>query len=131
MPNPYKNKNILHEHKTKNDPPPKTCNCRRGNICPLGGNCLIESVIYQAEVKDQNSNSEKYVGLTKNSFKQRMWGHHSSFRHAKNRKSTTLSEHVWSLKDQGIDFELNWSILSRARKYHPGSKSCGLCLREI
>ena len=43
----------------------KTCNCRQKNTCPLNGNCLQSSVMYQAIVKRKDNNtSETYIGLT-------------------------------------------------------------------
>ena len=32
--------------------------------CPLQGNCLVNSVIYKAEVSDSNQNLQTYTGLT-------------------------------------------------------------------
>ena len=48
----------------------KTCNCRQKNACPLDGNCLQPSVIYQATVtRKDNDTTETYIGLTENDFK--------------------------------------------------------------
>ena len=82
----------------------KTCNCRQKNTCPLDGNCLQSSVIYQATVtrKDHNT-TETYIGLTENDFKTRYRNHTTSFRHAKHRNSTELSKHIWNLKDNNIE----------------------------
>ncbi|CAH3158957.1 unnamed protein product [Pocillopora meandrina] len=33
----------------------KTCNCRQKNNCPLNGNCLQSSVVYQATVISSNN----------------------------------------------------------------------------
>ena len=61
----------------------KTCNCRQKNTCPLDGNCLQSSVIYQATVKRKDNNTtETYIGLTENDFKTRYRNHTASFRHA-------------------------------------------------
>ena len=66
----------------------KSCNCRQKNACPLNGNCLQSSVIYQATVKRHDtSTSETYIGLTENDFKTRYRNHIASFRHAKHRNS--------------------------------------------
>ena len=47
---------------TKNN---KTCNCRQKNVCPLNGNCLESSVVYQATVtRNDNNTAETYIGLT-------------------------------------------------------------------
>ena len=55
------------------------CNCRDPNQCPLDGNCLQKSIIYQATI---NSNNEEkiYIGSTANTFKTRFNGHTNTFR---------------------------------------------------
>ena len=63
------NKKTLERKKKKEerDNPRKTCNCRNPNKCPLKGQCLRESIIYQATVTTYESNcKETYIGLTKN-----------------------------------------------------------------
>ena len=78
---------------------PPGCNCTgQMGPCPLDGGCLIDSVVYGAEVIDENQNSETYTGLTSNTFKKRFYGHRSSFLHEDEEHETTLSSHIWSLK---------------------------------
>ena len=92
----------------------KSCNCRQNNTCPLNGNCLQSSVIYQATMKrNDNSTSETYIGLTENDLKTKDRNHTASFRHTKHRNSTKLSKHIWTLKTatltslfHGISFHL-------------------------
>ena len=109
----------------------KTCNCRQKNKCPLNGNCLQSSVIYQATViRTDNNTSETYIGLTGNDFKTRYRNHIASFRHAKHKNSTELSKHIWSLKDSNIDYSISWNIISSSSSYNSSSKRCNLCLRE-
>ena len=109
----------------------KTCNCRQKNKCPLNGNCLQSSVIYQATViRTDNNTSETYIGLTGNDFKTRYRNHIASFRHAKHKNSTELSKHIWSLKDNNIDYTISWNIISSSSPYNSSSKRCNLCLRE-
>ena len=66
----------------------------------MEGKCLIDSVIYRAEVKDENSNNKTYTGLTSNTFKTRYYGHRQSFEKRKLQHSTTLSSYIWDLKDK-------------------------------
>ena len=40
----------------------KSCNCRQKNTCPLNGNCLQSSVIYQATVKRNDNRDLKIWG---------------------------------------------------------------------
>ena len=48
----------------------------------------------------------------------------------KYRSSTSLSQHVWALKDQGIDFSIQWSIQRKATACQNTTKRCNLCLAE-
>ena len=104
----------------------KTCNCRQKNTCPLDGNCLQSSVIYQATVTRKGNTTETYIGLTENDFKTRYRNHTTSFRHAKHRNSTGLSKHIWTVKDNNI----SWHILSSHLPYNSSSKRCNFCLKE-
>ena len=110
----------------------KTCNCRQKNTCPLDGNCLQSSVIYQATVtRKDNNTTETYIGLTENNFKARYRNHTASFRHAKHRNSTELSKHIWTLKDNNIEHFISWRILSSHSPYNSSSKRCNLCRPEL
>ena len=109
----------------------KTCNCRKKDECPLSGSCLQPAVIYQAKVtRKDNNTTESYVGLTANEFKTRYRNHVASFRNARSRNSTELSKHIWSLKDNNVDYTITWSIIARAKPYNSASKRCNLCLLE-
>ena len=107
------------------------CNCQDRTKCPVGGNCQTKGVVYQATVKQNVSGQEDYyVGLADTTFKLRFNSHTNSFRHLKNRHETTLSDHIWKLKLNNVDFQLNWRIISKARSYSPTNKICNLCNRE-
>ena len=81
--------------------PSKACNCRQPTHCPMDGNFLKSSVVYQATVTvEDNRPTETYVGLNENSFKTRYANHKSSFRDPNKRLSTELSRHdIWHFKD--------------------------------
>lgn len=109
----------------------KTCNCRQKNTCPLDGNCLQASVIYQATVTRKDNNTKQtYIGLTEKDFKTRYRNHTASFRHPKHRNSTELSKYIWTLKDNNIDHSTSWRTLSSHSTYNSSSKRCNLCLKE-
>ena len=62
------NKSILH----KKIMPPRAFNCNVKTECPMSGNCLKESVVYQATVWTEHHHPpQTYVGLKENSFKTR------------------------------------------------------------
>ena len=106
------------------------CNCRN-QACPLDGKCQsTKSLVYKATVVDGNNNTETYTGLTKNSFKDRYYAHSSSFRKRKKEHETTLSTHIWKLKDQGLNFDISWSVIEKAREFNPTTRKCSLCLKE-
>lgn len=107
----------------------KKCNCRNAIKCPLDGQCLTESVIYQATVTS-NNNKETYVGLTENQFKTRYRNHTASFRNKKLSNATELSKHIWSLKDTNQTYNIKWKILCKSQPYSNTTKRCDLCNTE-
>ena len=134
MPNPKQkidgcNKSTL--QKTTAPPILKACNCRRPADCPMAGNCLKSSVVYQATVTtEDNRPAQTYVGLTETSFKARFANHKSSFNDPSKRHSTELSKHVWHLKEARSKFKITWRILKQTSPYSPASNRCNLCLWE-
>ena len=105
------------------------CNCRRGS-CPLNGKCLVDKLIHRAKVKDENDNTSTYTGLTANTFKQRFYGHSRGFTNRNLESSTSLSTHIWDLKDKNDNFELSWEVVDRAQPFNPTTRRCGLCQME-
>ena len=98
--------------------------------CPLGGHCLVKSVVYGAEVIDSSGQTETYTGLTSNTFKERFYGHRHSFKPDDSESSTTLSAHIWDLKQNNKNFNINWSVLDQARSFNPVTRKCNLCVLE-
>ena len=122
------NRNVL---SSKPKPTP-ACNCRQKDQCPLQGNCLMESVIYRAKVTTSKEDAGmNYLGLTENSFKDRLYKHKNTFKDERKRKNTELSKFIWNLKEKNIaNYEIEWSIIDKARTCKNGSKRCELCLTE-
>ena len=107
----------------------KLCNCRqkKKNSCPLDGTCLTKCVVYKATVTETTSNNqETYIGLTEIEFKTRFSLHRSSFKLKHKRTSTTLSDHVWKLKKNKQQHQLQYQRGGRQK----GAKRCKLCLQE-
>ena len=120
--------------KKYNTPPPSTnerlCNCRKNTECPLNGECLTKSLVYEATLKT-NEDAFTYIGLTGDTFKSRYTAHKSSFTHEKYRTSTALSQKIWELKESNINYTLSWSILKKSHSYKGGGRGkCDLCLIE-
>ena len=123
------NKTILSNNPTTDSP---KCNCRKKESCPLEGNCLDKNVIYRCNLKtDISDDGVNYIGLTENTFKDRLYKHRNSFKYESKANSTELSKHVWQLKNNGnTNPILNWSIVDHSSAYRNGSKMCNLCLTE-
>ena len=125
------NKTVLHKQTKPSENPPKECNCRKKESCPLRGKCLTESVVYQATVtRTDNQHKETYVGLTEGAFKTRYNNHTSSFRNPKHKHSTELSKYIWQLKESNIEHSIHWKTLKKCKAYSNRTKRCNLCLHE-
>ena len=69
----------------------RVCNCRKGAICPMGGQCLHDNMVYHAEVKEfqmldgvtNEVGINKYIGSCSTTFKKRLGNHTKSFKHAR------------------------------------------------
>ena len=108
-----------------------TCNCRKKTECPLNGNCLQPSVIYQATAKIKNKPEKVYLGLTEGPWKQRNYRHKFSFNNKKYAHCTALSKYVWDCKDKLKQTpEISWKIIKSAPAYTNTSKRGILCLEE-
>ena len=125
------NKKILTETRqsTENE---KKCNCQkqRKDMCPLAGECIIENVIYEAEVKSDTT-IKRYVGSTGGGFKKRWYKHKSDFNNKKNKLATELSKHIWKLKDKNKKYEIKWKILRKIKQTDKTIKKvCTTCTLE-
>ena len=128
-------KNIISSHNAKvireleSEEQKRTCNCPRTKTCPVQGKCLLENVVYQAKVKSDNT-EETYVGLTSNTFKSRLGNHRKAMKNERYRYDTTLSSHIWDIKDRGGEFEVEWKLIDRAQTFSPITGICNLCTIE-
>ena len=95
-----------------------------------GERCRESEVVYQATVTGEDTSVESYCGLSATEWKLRYANHTASFKHPSKRSETTLSKHVWKLKDDKIGYNIGWKILAKGRPYSPSSDCCRLCLKE-
>ena len=105
------------------------CNCKpnRKANCPLPGACTVTNCIYICKVtQTHNCHKEYYTGATKN-FKKRYYSHHATFVNADHTNQTTLSRHIWQLKENNIDHTIEWSVKDRAPPFNPITGLCRLC----
>ena len=105
------------------------CNCRNPAECPLPGKCQTDKLIYRATVTADNQ-VETYVGLTAGEFKKRHSKHKYDFKTEAQKNSTTLSAHVWKLKEENKPYNIEFTIVGRAAPYSPVSATCNLCILE-
>ena len=124
------NKQILEKSINSNQPSStKNCNCRAKASCPLNGECLSKSIVYNAKITIEG-NELNYIGHTENDFKSRFRNHTTSFNNQKYRNATALSKKIWELKEKGINHNITWSIIEKSKAYQGGSRYCNLCLSE-
>ena len=89
----------------------------------------MSNVVYRAKVIDSDSNTNTYTGLTSTTFKKRYYKHRSTFE-KKNHEPTTLSNHVWDLKNKQKSYNISWRVVERAQDFNPATGKCRLCLKE-
>ena len=53
-----------------------------------------------------------------------------SFRHKKRVNDTELSKYLWTLKEENVDYNLQWSIKAYASPCKCGTTKCDLRLTE-
>ena len=122
-------KTLLAKKGNVNTTSSKTCNCRVKADCPLQGNCLVKSIVYQATLESSDG-PKIYYGSCSTSFKAWFYNHNQSFKHPKKRHATELSKAVWKEKDRGLSPKITWQITMQASAYSSGARSCNLCLEE-
>ena len=89
------------------------------------------SVVYGATSSRLDTDvGTTYAGMTGGPFKVRWNAHNRDFRKEEKRTSTTLSKHIWSLKDENIPYHTTWRILDRGPTYNPVTGVCRLCTKE-
>jgi len=125
------NQRIINSNENNNNN--RTCNCINKNLCPLGNECLIENVVYEATIKYNENTVEKskiYIGITEGTFKKRYANHKQSFNNSKYQKQTELSNFYWQLKSKNIESKTTWRILHKCTPYQRTNDKCSLCLNE-
>ena len=111
---------------------PSPCNCMDKTSCSLNGSCQHKSLVYSCKVStpDIKQNYLHYIGLTEQTFKDRLYKHKNSFKFKSKRNSTGLSNFIWDEKKDKTNEALDWCILDKVKLYSPTSKERMLCLTE-
>ena len=82
--------------------PQDGCNCSENDQCPLDNNCLINSVVYKANVTtDKDNTGKNYIGLTE--------GTSNDIRNRKyaNRTEPAKHIHLWKFKDSKGNYKIS------------------------
>ena len=79
----------------KTDTSLQLCNCPDRKACPLSGQCLQTAIIYQGDIKTDDGEHHKYIGLSEPPFKGRCSDHKTSFNDRKYNVKTDMSKKVW------------------------------------
>ena len=91
---------------------------------------MANNIVYKATVKVEGLLDQFYLGQTTRSFKERLGNHRASFKHASKRKDTALSEHIWDLKVQGLEYRVDWEIVKKCSTASRREQRCQLCQEE-
>ena len=102
----------------------------------MRGDCVHTDVVYGATVTplDQDNlpvheEAERYVGEAED-WKHRFYTHNRSFTVRDPDIQTSLSHHIWALKDENINYLITWQVLEKSRSFNPITLQCHLCLSE-
>ena len=131
------NKKIMKEFQDRtnnnNNRKQNECNCKTRNNCPTNGLCKLNNVVYQGIIYPKENIMDKkktYIGISSMKWKIRYTNHKYSFSHEHLKHQTALSKHFWSLKNKGLNPEIQWSILKKSNTPKCFDSRCNLCLEE-
>ena len=80
---------------------------------------------------EANNQVETYVGLTAGELKTRYQKHKSDFNNTSDKNATTLSTHIWNLKEYNTPYDVKFEIVGRAAPYSAVTGRCNLCKYKI
>ena len=108
------------------------CNCRNRNSCPLDGKCLTLNIIYEAQIKSNQSNCKQnvYIGTAETDFKHRFNNHTKSFNLEHYENDTELSKEYWTIKRNHFTPMVTWRIIRKCAPFNTTKRKCYLCLNE-
>ena len=98
------------------------CNWRGGSTkCPVDDACQTEVVVYQTTVtRDDNSLQDR--------LEDRLYVQCTDMNN-ENREGTSLSNYVWKLKSDNIQYKITCKILTRRQSFNPSTKHYNLCYK--
>ena len=125
------NKNAL-EKALEKHPDTQLCNCTNKNQCPLNGQCLTESIVYQANITANipGYKEKVYLGVSETTFKVLYGNHKKFFTKERHKNDTQLSKEYCKAKQQNGIPRMKWKILRKCHPYNQKKRQCILCLNE-
>ena len=87
-----------------------------GEDCLLQNQCLIPNIVYRADVRCETNKDYKFLsGAAQTPFTERFQNHSRDFNHKEYINSAELSKYIWSLKDAGTSYTINWSKFAKVK----------------
>ena len=87
-------------------------------------------IIYRTDAHSkENKDHNFYFGVAQTPVKKRFRNHNRDFNQDQYIESTELSKYIWSLKDAGTSYTINWSVVAKV-KDNTKISYCPLCLSE-
>ena len=96
----HKHNESTSEKAQQKHPDTQLCNCTNKKQCPLNGQCLIETIVYQANITANlpGYKEKVYLGVSETTFKVRCGNHKKSFTKQRHKNDTELSIKYWKVK---------------------------------
>ena len=101
------------------------------NPCPVKGECNVKDTIYECIVTNNKEEKFKYIGKCSTQFIKRYRNHTKAIKNKKYSKNSELSKKIWQLKDEGVEYSMEWNLRKSVKSYQPGNQYCRLCLEEV
>ena len=98
----------------------------------MNGLCNLNNIVYQGIIypKENVRDKKTYIRISSTKWKIRYANHEFSFSHEHLKHQTALSKHFWSLKNNGLTPDIQWSILKKSNFPKCFNSRCNLCLEE-
>ena len=123
-------KNILEKAQQKHQDTP-LCNCTNKKQCPLHGQCLTESIIYQANITANTPGITKtFLGVSETTFKVCNSNNKKMFTKPRHKNDTDLSKAYGKVKQENRIPRIKWKVLRKCHAYNQKKRQCILCLNE-
>ena len=125
------NKSILEKAQQKNRDT-QLCNSINKKQWLLNRQCLIQSIVYQANITANipGFKEKVYLSISKTTFKVCYVNHKQSFTKQHHKNDTELSKDYWKIKHQNGTPRIKWKVLKKCHAYNQKKRQCILCLNE-